>query len=320
MSGRACHLLNPENKGMMAKILSERPSQCVPPWDSLKTNVAVVICKPKRSNKMSKSMTPMRVARGISQSLCLVLLLFTCRALSAQKDEHRIRNIVLVHGAWADGSGWKGVYNILVKTGYNVSIVQEPETSFKEDVAATKRVLAQQDGKCILVAHSYGGAVITEAGTDPSVAGLVYIAAHMPDAGENEADDGKRFPSDLSKSSTIKKTADGFTYLDPAQFHEYFAADLSAEQAAFMARSQVPNFADNFKAVITTPAWRGKPSWMLVAGADRTINPDLERWYATRANSHKVEVSGASHSVYVSRPKEVAALIEEAAAQASIGK
>jgi pimeloyl-ACP methyl ester carboxylesterase len=131
------------------------------------------------------------------------------------------------------------------------------------------------NGPSILVAHSYGGAVITEAGTDPSVAGLVYVAAHMPDAGENEADDGKRFPSDLSKSGAIKKTADGFTYLDPAQFHEYFAGDLSAEQAAFMAQSQVPNAADNFKAVITTPAWRETPSWMVVAGADRTINPDL---------------------------------------------
>ncbi len=255
-------------------------------------------------------------ARGMSQSLCIVLLLWTCSALSAQNEEHGVRNIVLVHGAWADGSGWKGVYDILVKDGYNVSIVQEPETSFKEDVAATKRILAQQDGPCILVAHSYGGAVITEAGTDPSVAGLVYVAAHMPDAGENEADDGKRFPSDLSKSTAIKKTADGFTYLDPAQFHEYFAADLSAEQAAFMARSQVLNLADNFKAVITTAAWRSKPSWMLVATKDRTINPDLERWYAERAKSHKVEVEGASHSVYVSRPKEVAALIEEAASHA----
>ena len=173
-----------------------------------------------------------------------------------------------------------------------------------------------QNAPCILVGHSYGGAVITEAGTDSSVAGLVYVAAHMPDEGENEADDGKRFPSDLSKSGAIKKTVDGFTYLDPAQFREYFAADLSAEQAAFMARAQVPNAADNFKAVITTAAWRSKPSWMLVAGADRTINPDLERWYATRANSHKVEVAGASHSVYVSRPKEVAALIEEAASRA----
>jgi pimeloyl-ACP methyl ester carboxylesterase len=231
----------------------------------------------------------------------------------AQTSDTPIKNIVLAHGAWADGSGWKGVYDILVKDGYNVSIVQEPETSIKDDVAATKRVLAQQDGPCILVAHSYGGAVITEAGTDPSVARLVYVAAHMPDVGENEADNGKRFPSDLSKSTAIKKTADGFTYLDPAQFHEYFAADLSAEQAAFMARSQVLNFAGNFKALITTAAWKSKPSWMLVAGADRTINPELERWYATRANSHKVEVAGASHAVYVSRPKEVAEVIESAA-------
>src|SRR5271154_1472592 len=265
---------------------------------------------------MSNAIKVMRVQRRISQSLCILFILLLTRGmLSAQNEVPRVRNIVLVHGAWADGSGWKGVYDILVKDGFNVSIVQEPETSFEEDVAATKRVLASQDGPCILVAHSYGGAVITEAGTDPSVAGLVYIAAHMPDAGENEAEDGKRFPSDLSKSNAIKKTADGFTYLDPAQFHEYFAADLSAEQAAFMARSQVVNKAENFKAVITTAAWRSKPSWMLVAGSDRTINPDLERWYATRANSHKVEVPGASHSVYVSHSREVAVLIEEAASQ-----
>src|SRR6202521_4847748 len=262
---------------------------------------------------MSKSMKAMRAARRISQSFCIFLLLLTYGALSAQNQQHRIRNVVLVHGAWADGSGWKGVYDILVKDGYNVSIVQEPETSFTDDVAATKRVLAQQDGPCILVGNSYGGDVITEAGTDSYVDGVVYVAAHMPDAGENEADDGKRFPSDLSKSGAIKKTADGFTYLDPAQFHEYFAADLSAEQAAFMARSQVPNAADNFKAVITTPAWRDKPSWMVVAGADRTISPDLERFYAKRAHSHTVEVAGASHSVYVSHPKEVADVIEDAA-------
>src|SRR5271167_781671 len=259
----------------------------------------------------------MRVVRGMSQSLCIVLLLLTCNALSAQNTEHPIRNIVLVHGAWADGSCWRGVYDILVKDGYNVSIVQEPETSFQEDVVATKRVLALQDGPCILVAHSYGGTVITEAGTDPSVVGLVYIAAHMPDAGENEADDGKRFPSDLSKSGAIKKTPDGFTYIDPAQFHEYFAADLSAEQAAFMARSQVLNKAENFRAVITTAAWRSKPSWMVVAGSDRTINPDLERWYAARASSHTIEVAGASHCVYVSHPKEVADVIESAARAAS---
>jgi pimeloyl-ACP methyl ester carboxylesterase len=244
------------------------------------------------------------------------ILLLSCFTVTAQKEPSTPRNIVLVHGAWADGSGWKGVYDILVKDGYKVSIVQEPETSFKEDVAATKRVIAQQDGPCVVVAHSYGGAVITEAANDPKVMALVYVAAHMPDAGESEAEDGKRFPSDLSKSTAIKKTPDGFTYLDPAQFHEYFAADLPAEQAAFMARSQVFNYADNFSAVITTPAWRSKPTWMLVPTKDRTINPDLERWYAARAKSHVVEVSGASHSVYVSRPKEVATVIEEAASHA----
>ncbi len=283
-----------------------------------------ILTHEKRRNVINMRIKPrsdspevtMPVGRGMCQFLSVVLLLFACGALSAQSEENRVRNIVLVHGAWADGSGWKAVYDILVKDGFKVSIVQEPETSFQEDVAATKRILALQDGPCILVAHSYGGAVITEAGTDPVVAGLVYVAAHMPDAGEKESEDGKRFPSDLAKSRAIKKTPDGFTYIDPAQFHEFFAADLPADQAAFMARSQVLNFADNFSATITTAAWRSKPSWMLVAGSDRTINPDLERWYAERAKSHKVEVAGASHSVYVSRPKEVAALIEEAASHA----
>ena len=248
--------------------------------------------------------------------ICLCVLGMSNNSV-AQTSGTPIKNIVLVHGAWADGSGWKGVYEILVKDGYNVSIVQEPETSFQDDVAATKRILALQDGPCILVAHSYGGAVITEAGTDPSVVGLVYVAAHMPDSGEKESDDGKRFPSDLAKSGAIKKTPDGFTYIDPAQFHELFGADLPADQAAFMARSQVLNFADNFSATITTAAWRTKPSWMLVAGSDRTINPDLERWYAERAKSHKGKVSGASHSVYISHPKEVTDAIESAARAAS---
>jgi pimeloyl-ACP methyl ester carboxylesterase len=237
----------------------------------------------------------------------------TCGALSAQNQERGVKNIVLVHGAWADGSGWKGVCDILVKDGYNVSMVQEPETSFADDVAATKRILALQDGPSILVAHSYGGAVITEAGADPSVVGLVYVAAHMPDAGEKESEDGKRFPSDLAKSGAIKTTPDGFTYIDPARFHELFAADLPDDRAAFMARSQVFNFGANFSATITTAAWRTKPSWMVVAGSDRTINPDLERWYAKRANSHAVEVAGASHCVFISHPKEVADVIESAA-------
>jgi pimeloyl-ACP methyl ester carboxylesterase len=245
--------------------------------------------------------------------ICLCAVGMFNNSVAAQTSGTPIKNIVLVHGAWADGSGWKGVYDILVKGGLNVSIVQEPETSFQDDVTAVKRILALQDGPTILVAHSYGGAVITEAGTDPSVVGLVYIAAHMPDSGEKESDDGKRFPSDLAKSGAIKKTPDGFTYIDRAKFHELFAADLPDAQAAFMARSQVLNFADNFSATITTAAWRTKPSWMVVAGSDRTINPDLERWYAKRANSHTIEIAGASHAVYVSHPKEVANVIESAA-------
>src|ERR1700746_2861158 len=221
----------------------------------------------------------MRILLKMLQFVSVVLLLVSCPALSAQyaeaqntkprNDNRPIGTILLVHGAWADGSGWKSVYDILVKEGFNVSIVQEPETSFKEDVAATKRTLALQRGPCILVAHSYGGAVITEAGTDPSVTGLAYVAAHMPDSGEKESEDGKRFPSDLAKSGAIKKTSDGFTYIDPAQFHELFAADLPADRAALMARSQVLNFADNFSATITTAAWRSKPSWMVVAGREQ---------------------------------------------------
>lgn len=251
--------------------------------------------------------------RTVNIALACFVLFCTANVTTIAAQNSPVKNIVLVHGAWADGSGWKGVYDILVKHGYKVTIVQAPETSFKEDVATTRRAVALQDGPCILVAHSYGGAVITEAGTDSSVVGLVYIAAHMPDAGEKESEDAKRFPSDLAKSTAIKKTPDGFTYIDPAQFHELFAADLPAEQAAFMAGSQVMNFADNFSATITTAAWRTKPSWMLVAGSDRTINPELERWYAARAKSHKVEVAGASHVVYISHPKEVVALIEDAA-------
>src|SRR2546429_4785878 len=241
---------------------------------------------------MSNSRKLMRAVRGISQSLCIVFLLFTCGALSAQNQAQRVRNIVLVHGAWADGSGWKGVYDILVKNGYKVSIVQEPETSFQDDVTAVKRILAVQDGPSILVGHSYGGAVITEAGMDPSVVGLVYIAAHMPDFGEKESDDGKRFPSDLAKSGAIKKTPDGFTYIDPAQFHELFAADLPGDQAAFMASSQVLNFADNFSATITTAAWRTKPSWMLVAASEGTPTTALPRGAGRLGQRQHAGVSG----------------------------
>ena len=249
---------------------------------------------------------------GVACTAAVFLILGGPPAMAAAP----VKNIVLVHGAWVDGSGWKPVYEILIKDGYKVSVVQEPLTSLDDDVAATKRVIALQEGPCILVSHSYGGTVITEAGTEPKVAGLVYIASHEPDAGETEAGNGKGYPTPTSRSNAIQKTPDGFTYLDPARFPELFAADLPREQAEFEAHSQILTAGKVFTTPVTDPAWKLKPSWALVAGDDEIISPDLERMYAARAHSHVVEVKGASHSVYESRPKEVAGLIEEAARQA----
>ncbi|HEY2661845.1 MAG TPA: alpha/beta hydrolase [Caulobacteraceae bacterium] len=226
-----------------------------------------------------------------------------------------IKNIVLVHGAFVDGSGWRPVYDILTRDGYRASIVQEPLTGLEDDVTATRRVLDQQDGPVILVGHSYGGAIITEAGNDSRVAGLVYIAAHAPDEGETESGNGKRFPA-IGRSAIVA-AGQGYTQIDPARYPAEFAADLPAREAAFEARSQGLTAAKVFSTPITDPAWKVKPSWYMVAGADHIISPDLERMYAARAKSRKVvEVAGASHSVYRSHPQEVAALIETAAREA----
>jgi pimeloyl-ACP methyl ester carboxylesterase len=248
------------------------------------------------------------IRRLASAGLGLLLISTALPAMAAP-----IKNIVLVHGAFVNGAGWKPVYEILVKDGYKVSVVQHPLTSFPEDVAATKRILARQDGPCVLVGHSYGGAIITEAGNDAHVAALVYIAAHALDVGETEADNGKKFPN---ATKAIMKTPDGFLFLNPANYPADFAADLPRKQAEFEANSQGLTAADVFTAQISDPAWKVKPSWYMVAKADRIINPDLERLYAKRAHSHTVEIAGASHSVYESHPKEVAALIEQAAQHA----
>jgi len=233
-------------------------------------------------------------------------------AVSARAEP--IRNIVLVHGAWVDASGWTPVYEILTKEGFNVTMVQEPETSFADDVAATKRVLDLQGGPTLLVGHSYGGSVITEAGIDPNVVGLVYVAAHAPDVGEDEAALGRKTPSVLGKTEgAIRKTPDDFTYLSPADFPRLFAPELPRERAEFMARSQVLAAARVFGAPLTAAAWKTKPSWGIVAGDDKIINPELERWYYARAKSHTIEIKGASHAVYESHAKEVAAVIAEAA-------
>lgn len=223
-------------------------------------------------------------------------------------------NIVLVHGAWVDASGWKPVYERLSQQGFNVTMVQEPQTSLADDVAATKRVLDLQDGPTLLVGHSYGGSVITEAGEHPSVMGVVYVAAHAPDVGENESALGKEMPSELAMTAgAMKSTADGFTYLDPDAFLKLFAPDLPRERAELAARSQVLAAAAMFGTPLSAAAWKSKPSWGIVAGADKIINPDLERWYYSRAGSHTVEIPGASHSVYESHPDVVATVIADAA-------
>jgi len=238
-------------------------------------------------------------------------------AQDAKAHHTPVRNIVLVHGAWVDGSGWKPVYDILTKDGYHVSLVQEPLTSLEDDVAAAKRVLDLQNGPTILVGHSYGGSIITEAGVHPNVVGLVYVAAHAPNVGEDEAALGKGKPSYTSKQAgAIEKTSDGYTYLNPADFPKDFAADLPAKQATFEAHSQMLTAANVFGTPMTAAAWTTKPSWGIVAGNDKIINPDLERWYYARAHSHTTVIAGASHSVYESRPKEVAAVIEDAARHA----
>jgi len=232
---------------------------------------------------------------------------------TTQPAKGPVKNIVLVHGAFVGGSGWRPVYDILTKDGYNVTLVQEPLTSFSEDVTATKRILDRQDGPAILVGHSYGGAIITSAGNDAHVAGLVYIAAHALDTGETEVGNGKKFPN---SAHPLVKTPDGFLFLDPTNYPGDFAADLPLKQAQFEARAQMPTSATVFSTAMTDPAWKVKPSWYMVAKSDKIINPDLERMYAARAHSHTVEIAGASHSVYESHPKEVAALIEQAAEHA----
>jgi pimeloyl-ACP methyl ester carboxylesterase len=227
------------------------------------------------------------------------------------KPDLIIKTIVLVHGGFVDGSGWEDVYKILKKDGYKVSIVQNPTSSLADDVAATKRILAAQNMPVILVGHSYGGAVITEAGNDPRVAGLVYIAAFAPDRGESVAALIKDPPPD-APVPPILPPQDGYLSLDKAKFPASFAADVGAERAAFMADSQVPWGVAALSGTITEPAWKTKPSWYLVATDDKMIPPPAQHFMSKRAGSTVVEVKG-SHAVYVSKPEAVAALIEKAA-------
>ena len=220
-------------------------------------------------------------------------------------------NIVLVHGGFVDGSGWEPVYQILKKKGYNVSVVQNPTISLKDDVAVTKRVLAAQSGRSILVGHSYGGAVITEAGNDPKVAGLVYIAAFAPDAGESLEKLIQSAPPDAPKPP-ILPPQEGFLLLDRSKFAGSFAADVKPDLAAFMADAQVPWGLGAITATISQPAWKSKPSWYLLTTEDKMIPPDAQRFMSKRAGANVVETK-ASHAVYVSQPDAVASIVEAAA-------
>jgi pimeloyl-ACP methyl ester carboxylesterase len=216
--------------------------------------------------------------------------------------------IVLVHGALIDGSSWRGVYDVLTKDGYRVSIVQPPLTGLDEDVAATKRVLDQQDGPVILVGNSYGGSIITVAGSDPKVKALVYVAALQPDVGETSAEVA---PPKKQASNELRQTKDGFIFLDPTKFADV-GADLPKATAEFMARSQMPILGAAFSTKLTVAAWRDKPSYVIIATEDRELDPAIARRMANRAGS-KVIVLKGSHFIHISNPRAVARVIETAA-------
>ncbi len=225
---------------------------------------------------------------------------------------YALRNVVLVHGGFVDGSGWQGVYESLSRDGFRVSIVQNPTLSLQGDDKATRLIIDAQDGPVVLVGHSYGGAVITEAGTHPNVAALVYVAAFAPDKGESVNSLIAGFPAG-GPQPPILPPRDGFLFLDRDKFHASFAADLPAGQAAFMADSQVPWGVDATAQAITSPAWRTKPSWYLLTTEDHMIPPSAQRAMSERAGASVTEARG-SHAIYVSQPAAVAALIHQAAA------
>lgn len=232
-------------------------------------------------------------------------------ASPAAQAAERINNVVLVHGGFVDGSGWEGVYKALTAKGYNVTIVQNPTTSLEIDVATTKAVLDAQDGPVVLVGHSYGGAVITEAGNDPHVARLVYIAAFVPEKGESVKTLTSN-PAPGAPVPPILAPVNGFLMLDKTKFASSFAGDLPAKRAAFLAHSQVPWGLGALTGEITSPAWKSKPSWYLVATDDKMIPPPVQRKMSQRAGATVLETP-ASHAIYESKPAAVAAIIETAA-------
>lgn len=244
---------------------------------------------------------------------CMAVMLFLLTAVEtmAAPTPGPIKNIVIVHGAFADGSGFKGLYKILTKKGYHVTIVQNPLTSLKDDVDATLRALDKQDGPAILVGHSWGGTVITEAGVHPKVAALVYISAFLPEVGETTGQLAMSLPM-VGEGGILPPDDKGVVYFDRAKFHAGFAADVSQEDADFMSASQVPIFAACFGAPVTNAAWKTKPTYGIVATEDKALNPAIERNMYERAKATITEIKG-SHVVFISQPKAVANVIIDAA-------
>jgi pimeloyl-ACP methyl ester carboxylesterase len=251
------------------------------------------------------------VPAGVSIALAAVMVAASpaLEARSAELDT--VKNVVLVHCANTDGSGWRGVYDILIKDGYHVSVVQEPLTGLSDDVAATKRVIDRQDGPVILVGHSYGGTIITVAGADPKVRALVYVAALQPDVGETTSQLAASMPGEV-QSNDLKPTMDGFIFIDPTKFAADIATDLPLAQAEYMSNAQTPVAAAAFDAPVTVAAWHDKPSYGIVATADRALNPMLARWMYERSGAKITEIK-ANHLVYISQPGAVASVIDSAA-------
>jgi pimeloyl-ACP methyl ester carboxylesterase len=262
----------------------------------------------------SNSLTANRSVLQILTAILLVLglsLRSMAEPLKIEPSPKEVKNVVIVHGAFADGSGFKKLYSILTKKGYHVTIVQNPLTSLKDDVDATRRALDKQDGAVILVGHSWGGTVITEAGTHPKVAALVYIAAFMPDKGEATGQLAMSLPMN-TEGGILPPDENGIVYFDKAKFHAGFAADLSKEEVDFMSDSQVPIFASCFGAPVTEVAWKTKPGYGIVATEDKALNPDIERNMYKRAGAKVTELKG-SHVVFISQANAVANVIIDAA-------
>jgi pimeloyl-ACP methyl ester carboxylesterase len=257
-----------------------------------------------------------RVPNTLLSIVAIAAMAFSVTAGPAEAQTAQpVKNVVLVHGAFADGSGWEAVAKILEKDGYTLS-AQPPETSYAEDVKYTKAAIDAMDGPVVLVGHSYGGSIITEAGNNPKVSALVYIAAFALDDGESCASIEQALPQ---ASKAFKADSNGNWWIEPEHFAADFAADVPQAVSHFMAQSQVPISTDSFTHKVTTPAWKSKPTWYMVATADRSINPDQERMMAKRANAKTVEVN-ASHVAYMSHPKETAKLIEQAATSAPVNR